>query len=556
VTQQLVKGLGFSPGRSWSEKFRKGLLAIALECRYTKADILEAYLNTTYLGHAGPTAVYGMGAAARTYFDKDVQEIDLAEAATLAAMIRAPNVESPLRNPERLRARRDLLLRRMRDLGRIDETAFQHATNQPVHASASVPPVRVGPYFFDHIYQQIETLHARSGVRQGGLRVYTSLDPVLQAAAEAAVARTLDNLETRFGSLRRPDPARRLQGLLVALDPATGEIRALVGGRDYGLSQFNRVTHAHRQPGSTFKPFVFLAALRAGRSGAPLLTATSHLDNHRVTVQVGDERWTPRTGGMGFLRTVTVRRALELSLNGATVRAAEMVGVNAIVQTARDVGFTSPIAPDLKLALGAFEVTPLELAAAYAPFANLGARVDAHAVRAIVDGGGAIVGSKRPGPRSVVRAEEAFVVTHLLRGVVDRGTAAMARPLGVEGPAAGKTGSTNRDGWFVGYTPRLVVATWVGFDESDPLPLSGAWAALPIWADFMRTAMAVVPGGPFVPPPSVVFRDIDMATGKLATPFCPIVYREAFLPSTAPTEPCSEHGPRLVASHLVEGEAQ
>jgi penicillin-binding protein 1B len=546
VTQQLVKTLGLSSQRSWDAKLRKQALAVVLEWRFAKTEILEAYLNTIYLGRDGPVALYGVDAASRRYFGKGVEDVDLGEAATLAGMIRAPNEHSPIRHPDRARQGRDAVLLRMRDLRVIDQAAFVHATEKEVRASPNVSRRLLGPHFFDYVYSQLERAQERQGVRPGGLRVYTSLDPVLQRTAETVLVGSLELLEARFRHLRRSNADERVQGALIALDPVTGEIRALVGGRDYALSQFNRATHAHRPPGSTFKPFVFLAALRVGAHGEPpRLTAASVLDNQGVTVQVGDESWTSRKVGRSFLDRATVGRTLELSLNAPTVQAAETVGFDAVIQMARDVGFTSPIARIPTLALGGSEVTPLELVAAYAPLANAGRRVDVGAIRAIADSDGRVSRPPRPRNGPAVSAEAAFLVTHLLTGVIERGTGAMARALGVEGTVAGKTGSTKRDAWFVGYTPRLVTVVWVGFDGPDELRLSGAWAALPIWANFMRTAMAVVPGGTFSVPPSVVFRDVDATNGKLATPFCPIVFSEAFLSSAVPTEVCLEHGPTL-----------
>lgn len=546
LTQQLVKNLALSPRRTLDRKLREATLAVMLEWRYGKAEILEAYLNAVYLGQHGHVAIYGVGAAAQSYFGKDVERLTLAEAALLAGMIRAPNSYSPVQNPDRARERRDLVLRRMRDLGRIDQATYAKATREPVRVRRGFPARLLGPYFLDHVRAQLEQAQGENGDHGGGLRIYTTLDPVLQRAAEAAVARGLDQLERRYPQLRRRDPAQRLQAALLALDPTTGEIRAMVGGRDYALSQFNRATHARRQPGSAFKPFVYLAALRFGPGGEPpRFTPVSFVEDQPLTLRVGRDTWSPRNYEDRFEGTVSVRRALEQSLNAATVRIGTEAGLDAVIRTARDVGFTSPMAPVPALTLGSFEVTPLELAAAYATLARAGERAPVTAIRAVVDRDGALVDEPAGSRAQAVRADEAFVVTHLLRGVVDRGTGAAVRALGVEGPVAGKTGTTNegRDAWFVGYTPRLVALVWVGFDEREVLRLSGAQAALPIWADFMRSAIAVLPGEPFPVPPSVTFRDVDPTNGKLATLFCPVVLREAFLASTEPREICPDHGP-------------
>ncbi|MGH7322796.1 MAG: PBP1A family penicillin-binding protein [Candidatus Rokuibacteriota bacterium] len=544
LTQQLVKNLALTPKRTWDRKIREAVLAVVLERRYRKADILEAYLNAVYLGHHGGLAVYGVGAAAQTYFETDVGLLSLAESALLAGMVRAPNSYSPAQNLDRGRERRDFVLSRMRDLGLVDASTLAAATREPIRISPGSPSRRLAPYYLDYVRAQAEERLGSEGLH-GDLRIYTTLDPVLQRAAERALARGLDGLESRVARLRRPRGAPPLQGAIVALDPATGEIRALVGGRDYTASQFNRATHARRQPGSAVKPFVFLAALRYGPGGGlPRFTPASMIDDEPLTLTYDRVTWTPRNYKDRFEGSVTLRRGLERSLNAATVRLAQEVGLETVIRTARDVGLTSPMAPVPAVSLGGFEVTPLELAIGYATLANGGERVTPTAIRAVVSRG---VAEKPPAMSrtAVLRAEEAFVITHLLRGVMDRGTGAAARTLGIQGPVAGKTGTTNegRDAWFVGYTPRLVVLVWIGFDERDVLSLSGADAALPIWADFMRTAVAVTPSGDLSAPPFVTFHDVNPVNGKLASQYCPLRIREAFLPFTEPRDVCTDHDP-------------
>ena len=546
LTQQLVKNLLLTPRRTWDRKLREAGLALMLEWRYGKQQILEAYLNTIYLGQQASTAIYGVGAAARGYFGKDVDRLTLAEAALLAGMIRAPNTYSPLQNPDRARERRDAVLARMREVGAIDEATRARAAQEPIRVRAATPPRLLAPYFLDFVRTQIEQPQSDNGQPVPGLKIYTTLDPVLQRAAEIAVSRGLDGLEGRYRHLRRREPGPRLQAVLLALDAGTGEVRAMVGGRDYAASQFNRATHARRQPGSAFKPFVYLAALRFGPNGGPpRFTPVSFVEDAPLTLKVGKDSWSPRNYEDRFEGTVTLRRALEQSLNAATVRVATEAGLPAVVRTAREVGFTSPMQPVPALALGSFEVTPLELATAYLTLAGYGERRAPTALRAVADAEGQVEEPVRPARTLAVRADEAYLLTYLLRGVVERGTAAAARSLGVEGVVAGKTGTTNdgRDAWFVGYTPRLVTLVWVGFDERDVLRLSGSQAALPIWADFMQSAMAVLPGGGFTVPATVSFRDIDPTNGKLATRFCPVVFREAFLAGTEPRETCTDHGP-------------
>jgi penicillin-binding protein 1B len=545
LTQQLVKNLVLTPKRTWARKVQEAALALVIERRYGKDEILTAYLNGIYLGQHGGFAVYGVGAAARSFFGKEVDRLTLGESATLAGIIRAPNTYSPLQHPERARERRNVILRRMKELELIDERRLAQATKEALVVQRGTAMGTLGPYFADWVRARVEQVQPADEASSAGLRIYTTLHPVLQRAAEAALARGLDRLEGQYRALRRNDPAARLQGALVALDPRTGEIRAMVGGRDYGQSQFNRVVRARRQPGSAFKPFVYLAALGHGPRGEPPnFTPASLLEDRPLTIGSGRNAWTPRNYENRYEGTVTVRRALEQSLNAATVWMAETVGYDAVVRAARDAGFTSPLEPVPALVLGSFEVTPLELAAAYAPFASGGERIRPNGLRAVVDREGGV--SQPPVERAAaIPADEAFLITHLLRGVIDRGTGAAARALGVEGPIAAKTGTTNegRDTWFVGYTPRLIALVWVGFDQRDVLRLSGAQAALPIWADFMRTALGVVPPALFEPPTSVTFRDVDAGNGRLATVWCPIVTREAFLAATEPRESCPDHGP-------------
>ena len=545
LTQQLVKNLVLTPKRTWGRKAREAAIAVALERRYSKDEILSAYLNGIYLGQHGGFAVYGVGAAARSFFGKDVERITVGEAATLAGIIRAPNTYSPVQHPERARERRNVVLRQMRDLQMLDDKQLAQASQERLVVQRGTVINALGPYFADWVRGQVEQVQPADESSSGGLRIYTTLNTVLQRAAEGALARGLDRLEGQYRALRRNDPAARLQGAIVALDARTGEIRAMVGGRDYGQSQFNRVVQARRQPGSAFKPFVYLAALGLGPRGEPPnFTATSLLEDRPLTIGTGRNAWTPRNYENRYEGTVTVRRALEQSLNAATVWMAETVGYDAVVRVARDVGFTGPMEPVPALVLGSFEVTPIELASAFAALASGGEQIRPTGLRAVVDREGGVSeprAERKPG----IRPDEAFLITNLLRGVIDRGTGASARALGVEGPVAGKTGTTNegRDTWFVGYTPRLVAVVWVGFDQRDVLRLSGAQAALPIWADFMRTALGVVPATVPEPPPSITFREVDAANGKLATTWCPVVIREAFLASTEPREFCPDHGP-------------
>jgi penicillin-binding protein 1B len=533
LTQQLAKNLALGPERTWRRKILEGALALALERRYQKEKILEAYLNTVYLGQRGRAALVGVGAAAQSYWGKDARRLGLAESALLAGIIRAPNRYSPDQHPARAQQRRDVVLRRMHELGMIDGKALAEALAQRTEVRAGTSLPSPAPYFLDYI-------RATTGenLARGNPRIYTTLDPSLQRAAEAAVARGMDRLESARRSLRRSASGERLQAALVALDPATGEIRALVGGRDYELSAFNRVTHARRQPGSAFKPFVFLAALRRGSAGQPpAVTPASYVEDMPIEVATLQEPWVPRNFEDRFDGLITVREALERSSNVVAVRLAQAAGLDGVIRTAREVGFTSRMTPVPALALGSFEVTPLELAGAYATLANGGTRVPLHGVRTVEGRAGGARTAR--GPASTVSPDEAYLMTNLLEGVVNRGTGASARALGLTGGAAGKTGTTNdaRDAWFAGYSPRLVAVVWVGFDDGTPLGMSGAGAALPIWTEFMRAAATIEEPGEFAVPSRIVVRRP-----------CGGAANEVFLALTEPGEACGAAEPPWTAS--------
>jgi penicillin-binding protein 1B len=541
ITQQLVKNRLLSSRRSYLRKVREAWLAALVEWRYPKERILESYLNDIYLGQRGPLGVRGVGAAARAYFNKEVHQVTLAEAALLAGMARAPNTYSPFTNPERARERRDVILARMLELGKIVESEYTAARREPLRVREAGTAGQAAPYFSDRVRQEIEdALGGNVGGR--GARVLTMLDLSLQRFAESAVSRGLERLEARLPRLKRKG-GPRLQAAVVVLDPATGGIRALVGGRDYLASQFNRAAVARRQPGSAFKPFVYAAAL-AERNGQPAFTAASFVDDTPITLTSGNQSWSPRNYDDRYEGRVTVRRALELSLNAATVRVALEIGLPEVIQAAQRLGLTADLAPVPAVALGAFEVTPLELARAYLPFVNGGMRTGpSTTLRAINDADGSAVPLHREAPVAAMTAAEAYLMTSLLAGVVTSGTAASARGLGVTGEVAGKTGTTNdaRDAWFVGYSPDLLALVWVGFDDNAPIGLSGAQAALPIWAEFMKQVGAAYgTASTFAVPPGITAARIDPTTGKLASRYCPTTAPEIFLTGTEPG-PCPEH---------------
>ena len=542
ITQQLVKNRLLDPKRTLARKLDEAWLATLVEWRYPKERILEAYLNEIYLGQRGALAIRGIGAGARSYFRKEIHQLTLAESALLAGMLRAPNTYSPSVNPARARERRDVVIGRMQELNFISAADAERARQEPLRVDRVAGSAQPAPYFTDYLRQELEARWGDDAFRTRDARIFTSLDLTLQRMAERAVTRGLEKLEAARPKLRAADEAQRLQAALVVLDPATGQVRALVGGRDYQVSQYNRAALARRQPGSAFKPFVYATALTIAEGRA--FTLASFLDDSPLTLTLGGKPWSPRNYEDRYLGRVTVREALEQSLNSATVRLAHDVGLPLIVERARAFGLTGTLEPVPSMVLGAFEVTPLELAGAYVPFANGGLRpAGPRTVREVHGRNGAIAPGDDAPPRAVLSPAEAYVMTSLLEGVIKSGTGTATRALGVPGAIAGKTGTTNdgRDAWFVGYSPGLLTAVWVGFDSNEPHGLSGAQAALPIWAEFMRPALeAYAPQG-FTVPSGVLFSDIDLETGKLANRFCRRIGKEVFVAGTEP-EPCQEHG--------------
>ena len=550
LTQQLVKNVFLTEERTFLRKVNEAIIAVMLERRYSKRQILEFYANEVYLGQAGPTAIHGFGEAARHYFGKDVSKLTVGESALLAGMVRAPNALNPAVNPKRAKARRNVVLERMLDVGVLTKADYLAALSEPVDVKPAVVKGNDAPYFVDFLRAQLHEIYPREVLTSEGLRVYTTLDLDLQHRAQAALDRGLERLERQYPKLRRDDPAKRLQGAVIVLSPQTGAIRAMVGGREYGTSQFNRATQARRQPGSTFKPILYAAAFSPGENGAPPpFTPATMVDDTPLTLKVGDTTWRPVNYDRKFRGRVSVRTAIEQSLNASAVRVALETGLARVIATARALGIESPLKEVPALALGASEVTVLEMASAYATLANSGLRSRPIAVRDVTDRAGTVIERRAYELETALPAEVAYVVTHVLEGVLDRGTGASARRMGLEGAAAGKSGTTSdyRDAWFAGYTPEAVVIVWVGFDDGTPINLTGSQAALPIWVEVMREAQGGRAAGPFPVPPGVTLATIDPATGFLATTACPDRLEEAFVAGTEPTGTCPIHPGAAVA---------
>ena len=538
ITQQLAKNFFLSPKKTIGRKLREAELALALELRYPKKTILEMYLNKIYFGQEGARGIYGVEEAAGFYFSKRAADLTLEEAATLAGVIRSPNRYSPFRAPAAASVRRDTVLARMRQLGMIGEEELRRASRAPVRTRARRSPANLAAYFADYIQRVTEEDLGGEKLFRTGYRFHTTLDPVQQAAAEEAVAKGLTEMEK--SALPAGEP---LQAALVAVDPATGEMTAMVGGRGYGETQFNRATDARRQPGSAFKPFVLLAAMERAARGKGKTTLSTIVSGEPVTVPGEKEPWTPSNFEGKRYGEITVRKAIEESVNTATVRLALDVGLPEVVKTARAAGIGSPLLPVPSAALGSFEVTPVELAYAYATIASGGVRYDPFPLFSVTTGDGEILTSARVRWERALDPRAAYLTGYAMEGVLDRGTAKSAKGMGIWFPASGKTGTTdgNRDSWFVGFTPDVVCAVWVGYDSGADTGLPGAKGALRIWARFLRD---LYPGsGPVTlrPPEGIETAVIDPESGFLATTACPQTLREAYLVGTAPTDPCPLH---------------
>jgi penicillin-binding protein 1B len=535
LTQQLAKNLFLSPRRTPLRKLREVAMALTLERRHSKEEILQTYLNHVYLGQDGARAIHGVGRAAQFYFGKDVTRLELHEAALLAGIIKGPSFYSLVRHPDRAAERRNLVLKAMRDLNVIDDAMRTRAGAAPVRLAKRPRRVQHGRHFVEYVAQELRERHGR-GELEKGVTVLTTLDMDLQIFAEEAMTRGLARLERDYPRFRRDDA--RLEGALIALDPRSGEILAMVGGRDYGVSQFNRAVNARRQPGSAFKPVVALTALTQQR-GYTLATA---LRDEPFTVETAAGIWRPVNYDGRFRGSVSLREALERSLNVPFARLGMDVGPEHIVESARKLGIEGPLNPVPSLALGASEVSPLELTRAFGVLAAEGFRADLHTTLQVLDASGEELSRFEFTGERVYDAAETYLVTSALQGAVERGTGRGLRGLGYGGPVAAKSGTTNdfRDAWFIAYTPSMAVGVWVGFDDGRSLQLPGSRAALPIVARFLKAALGPYGNLDFTIPAGIDVVEVNRDTGLRAGPGCrgdP----EVFLRGTAPQESCSPY---------------
>ncbi|HXE31624.1 MAG TPA: transglycosylase domain-containing protein [Terriglobales bacterium] len=570
ITMQVARnifGLGFQ--RTWRRKLTEVLVAMELEERLTKPQIFELYANQLYLGQRGSYSVHGFGEAADAYFGEDLRNLTLAQCALLAGIIHGPNLDSPYRHPERARRRRDEVLQAMVRAGSITPEQRASAAGAPLVLTAANDEGSDAPYFVDMVRDRISDQIPEHDLSTQSFRIYTTLDPDLQAAAARAVTEGMKGVDAELADLRAHQSAHSRRGArtgavkplppaqvaLIALDPHTGAVLALVGGRNYATSQLNHAL-AQRPTGSIFKPFVYATALETGLlPNIPAITETSLVDDVRTSFPDGNHKpYTPENFEKKYYGEVSLRVALEHSLNNGTIALAEQVGLQAVCDLAHSAGITSA-QPTPSVAIGTYRASALEMAGAYTVFANGGVRLTPRMVDQVQSSSGDVVFKPRYPPQPVLDPRVAFLTTNLMQSVLNAGTAIRVRSEGYDAPAAGKTGSSH-DAWFAGYTNNLLCIVWVGLDDYTNLNIEGAHAALPIWTEFMKSALAFPAYHDvkdFAPPAGVVPVKIDTVSMQQATPLCPLAQVEVdyYLDGTQPRQTCRLHPSPLTPRGII-----
>ena len=558
LTMQLARGFFLSPEKRFRRKLIEIVITFQLEHRFTKQQIFQMYANQIPLGQQGSFAINGFGEAAQAFFGKDVRQLNLQECALLAGLIQSPSRLNPYRHPTRALERRNVVLDAMVETGSITKEQAEEAKASPLKLATQSVDANEAPYFVDLVRDQIVQKLGDAEYNQQGLRIYTSLDPQLQAAATEAIndsMKRVDELVTKMHTHRaaRNAPATvdsnivYPQVALIALNPHTGQVLALVGGRNYGMSQLNHAV-AHRPTGSIFKPFVYAAAFNTSLSGAQLtnsdgvsgvFTPVTMLNDEPTTYTIGDQEYTPHNYHNEEYGEITARFALQQSQNVATIALAQMVGFNNVAALARDAGIKSARGTP-SVAIGAYDATPLEMVGAYTVFANAGVKIDPWMLASVRNANGDVISDYAPTSKPILDPRVAYLTTSLMENVINHGTAAGVRAMGFSAPAAGKTGTSN-DAWFAGYTSNLLCIVWVGNDDYSDIKLDGAKAAAPIWAEFMKRAVALPQYSDtkdFVAPEGVTEVQLDKGTNLISDTACPDSYTAAFLDGTQPTETC------------------
>ncbi len=540
LTQQLMKNFFLDKRRDWRRKVKEALMAYVAERRYSKEEILENYINDIYLGQRGQEGIYGIWEASEYYFSKEPRDLTIGEMAAIAGMISSPNRLNPLRHADLARVRRNEVLASMLQDGYISKAAYDDAVAEPLRPREAYTESNDAPFFVDYIKRELAERYPPEVLTGEGLRIFTTLDVHAEKLAEHAVEQNLEDLEANHPRLKRKEADDRLEGALIAIEPQSGKIRAMVGGRDYRTSQLDRIVQSRRQPGSVFKPVTYLAALDETFSGEGKFLPTSTIDDEPFTWSYGDMSWTPNNYKDRYFGRVTLKFALMESLNSATSRLANAVGLDRVRAMAAKLGF-GDLPPYPSIVLGGIEVSPMQVAQAYAILANGGLKVQTFAVSEVVDKDGHVIEGHELTAEQVLSPQLAYTIDFMLQQVINHGTGYGARKMGFTRPAAGKTGTTNdsKDAWFAGFTPDLLAVVWTGFDKREELGLTGAQAALPIWTTFMKAATASRPPLDFAAPPGVVVAQVDPITGCKAGPLCSIGTEGVFPKGMEPTQLCS-----------------
>jgi len=552
LTQQLMKNFFLTRERTFKRKLTELVMAYIAETKYSKDEILENYINDIYLGQRGQEGIYGIWEASEYYFSKEPRDLSIGEMASIAGMISSPNRLNPMHHPDLARIRRNEVLASMLQDGYISQAAFEMARGEPMHPRETFTETNDAPYFVDYVKKELEDRYSSAVLTEEGLRIFTTLDVHANKLAEKAVDDNLTDLEAKHPKLRRREEKEELEECLVSLEPGSGKIRAMIGGRNYQRSQFNRVTQSKRQPGSAFKVVTYAAAFDETLSGGPeKFLPTSYVDDTQWTWNYADNMsWTPNNYKDLYFGHVPLEKALEESLNAAAARIAFTIGLDRVVAMGKKLGFGDlPMYP--AIVLGGIEVAPLQLAEAYSIIASDGMDVHPYAVLAVVDQNGKVMEGHELQAEQRISPQLAYIMQFMLEQVINHGTGAGARSIyGFRRPAAGKTGTTNdaKDAWFAGFTPNLLTVVWTGFDQKEVLGLTGAQASLPAWTNFMKAATASRPPLGFVMPPGLVQEVVDPTTGYKATPFCPVRLEGVFPQDSAPTQLCPFHHGPLQAS--------
>jgi penicillin-binding protein 1B len=549
LTMQLSRGFFLSPEKSFKRKFTEIIITFQLEHRFNKQQIFEMYANQINLGQRGSFAIDGFGEASQAYFGKDVQKLDLAECALLAGIIQRPNYFNPFRHPHQVIERRNLVLDSMVETGAITKDQAEAAKNEPLHLAPQSVDASEAPYFVDLVHEQLTQKLGERDFNREGLRIYTSLDPDLQRLATAAVDAETHMIDEQVDKLHRhhkpgetyPYP----QMALIALDPHTGQVLALVGGRSYGNSQLNHAV-AKRPTGSIFKPFVYATAFAAAADGTmltgqdKLFSPITMLSDQQTTYDVGDQEYTPKNYEGIYHDQVTARYALMRSLNNATIGLAAQVGFDRVAALARDAGIKNARGTP-SVAIGSYDATPLDMAGAYTVFANKGLHIDPWMLASVRAANGDVVTDFSPTTKQVLDPRVAYLTLNMMENVLrGEGTGAGVRNMGFTSPAAGKTG-TSHDAWFAGFTSNLLCVVWVGNDDYTDVKIEGAHAAAPIWAEFMKHAVQLPQysdTNSFTAPDGVDVVQLDKVSNLLSDAACPDSFEAAFLAGTAPTDTC------------------